>query len=306
MKRTIALVLSLLCLLVLVPTTALADTDVHPYLEVTPVPVAPATIPKTLFQYGADTFNWTSANLVVKLYDDTAANIGGTVLPNMGTVISTTAGAETYVLLLNGKVFDPAVPYTFLSTDLGSKTLTVKYTYKPTGQTNNVTVTKDITISVQANILTGITATNPAQMDYYVGEYVNLSGVTVKGTYTNMADPVIIPSGGYTVITSQADDSNPLPATDPLALLQTKITFTRSETYPGSDTTIVKTTEKNITVSAAATELALKDGAVEVSTLAMTAGDAAKTITADVGAGPKASLVASVDKPAIVDRKSVV
>ena len=34
MKRTIALVMSLLMLLVLVPTTALADTDVHPRLDV--------------------------------------------------------------------------------------------------------------------------------------------------------------------------------------------------------------------------------------------------------------------------------
>jgi hypothetical protein len=35
MKRTIALVMSLLMLLVLVPSTALADTDVHAYLDVT-------------------------------------------------------------------------------------------------------------------------------------------------------------------------------------------------------------------------------------------------------------------------------
>ncbi|MDP3448273.1 MAG: hypothetical protein Q8S22_09475, partial [Eubacteriales bacterium] len=78
MKRTIALVLSLLMLLVLVPTTALADTDVHPYLEVTPLAVAPATTPKTLFQFGTESFNWTSAKLSVKLQDDTAANIAGT------------------------------------------------------------------------------------------------------------------------------------------------------------------------------------------------------------------------------------
>ena len=104
MKRTIALVMSLLMLLVLVPTTALADTDVHPRLDVQFVTLPTPT--KTLFQFGTDSFNWTSASLVVKLFDDTAANVAGTTLPTMGTVIST----GTYVLLLNGEVFNPAVP----------------------------------------------------------------------------------------------------------------------------------------------------------------------------------------------------
>ena len=52
MKRTIALVMSLLMLLVLVPTTALADTDVHAYLDVQFATVPTPT--KTLFQYGVD------------------------------------------------------------------------------------------------------------------------------------------------------------------------------------------------------------------------------------------------------------
>jgi hypothetical protein len=102
MKRTIALVMSLLMLLVLVPTTALADTDVHPYLEVTPVAVGTDTTP-TLFQFGTDlTFNWTNANLVVKLFDDTAANLTGTTL-TMGTAIA----SGTYVLYLNGAIYNP-------------------------------------------------------------------------------------------------------------------------------------------------------------------------------------------------------
>ena len=162
MKRTIALVMSLLMLLVLVPTTALADTDVHAYLEVTPLAVAPALTPKTLFQYGTDSFEWTSANLQVKLFDDTAANVAGTTLPTMGTAIA----AGTYVLYINGVIYNPAVPYTFLPTDLGSKTLTVKYTYTPTGNTSTTTVTKDITISVQKSILQSINVTGPAQLSY--------------------------------------------------------------------------------------------------------------------------------------------
>ena len=82
MKRTIALVLSLLFLLVLVPSTALADNDVEARLEVT---VPDAT--QTLFQYGIDSFNWTSPSLVVTLYDK-LTNSGGTVLPTMGSAIA--------------------------------------------------------------------------------------------------------------------------------------------------------------------------------------------------------------------------
>ena len=93
MKRTIALVLSLLFLLVLVPSTALADNnDVNGRLEVT----VPDTT-QTLFQYGVDTFNWTSASLVVTLYDD-LTNIVGTVIPTTGA----TNASGTDVLYING------------------------------------------------------------------------------------------------------------------------------------------------------------------------------------------------------------
>lgn len=294
MKRTIALVMSLFMLLVLVPTAALADTDVHPYLVVTPVAVAPATTPKTLFQYGTESFNWTNENLEVKLFDDTAANIGGTTL-TMGTEIA----AGKYVLYLNGKVYNPATAYAFLPTDIGSKTLTVKYTYTPTGNTKSVTVTKDVTISVQSNILQSILASAPAQKTYYAGELVNLGGVVVTGTYSNLADPVTIASGGYTVVTTKEDGTNPQPITEPLTADQTKIVFTRSETYTGSDTSIVKTAEQPITVLAAATSLSLMDGATEVSTLSLIAGSGDKEISATVDSATS-SLVASVDKPAIV------
>lgn len=293
MKRTIALVMSLLMLLVLVPTTALADTDVHPYLDVQFVTLPTPT--KTLFQFGTEQFNWTKDSLVVKLYDDTAANVAGTTLPTMGTAIA----AGTYVLLLNGEIFNPATPYTFLPSDIGTKTLTVKYTYKPTGNTNSVTVTKDVTISVQKSILTGITATDPAQDKYFAGELVNIAGVTVSASYTNMTtDPVVLASSDYSVFTTKADGTNPQPISVPLEKEQAKIVFKRTETYPGSDTEIVKTVEKDITVSDTATTLALKLGSDEISELPMKITDSKKTINAEV-TGPKTSLVASVDKPAI-------
>lgn len=287
MKRTIALVMSLLMLLVLVPTTALADTDVHPYLDVQFVTLPTPT--KTLFQFGTDTFNWTSASLVVKLYDDTAANVAGTVLPTMGTAIA----AGTYVLLLNGVVFNPATPYTFLPTDIGTKTLTVKYTYKPTGNTNNVTITKDVTISVQKSILSAITATAPTQTEYYAGEFVNLSGVTVQASYTNTTtDPVTLASDGYTVISDNAAGTNPLPVSAALVDGQTKLKFSRTEKYEGSETEVTKTVTQDIVVKTAATALSLSESTLN---LLVTAAPVTVTATTDV----KASLVANIDNPAV-------
>ena len=194
MKRTIALVLSLLMLLVLVPTTALADTEVNPRLEVTPVAVAPATTPKTLFQFGAENFAWTDANLSVKLYDDTAANLAGTTL-HMGTAIA----PGVYVLYVNGVIYNPAVGYSFVPTDIGAKGMTIKYSYTPTGNTKAVTVTKEFSISVQKSILQSISVTGPAQLSYYAGEVLNLNGLVVKATYSNMTDPVVLDSSKYTL-----------------------------------------------------------------------------------------------------------
>ncbi len=293
MKRTIALVMSLLMLLVLVPTTALADTDVHPYLEVTPVAVAPDTTP-TLFQYGTDSFTWTNANLVVKLFDDTAANLTGTTL-TLGSAISSTTG--TYVLYLNGDIYTPGSTYTFLPTDVGSKTLTVKYTYKPTGNTNNVTVTQEFTISVQKNILQSISVTGPAQISYYEGEYLNLSGLVVEGTYSNMTDPVVLDSSKYTLrlykdgtpVTDEITTADKLTVQDTL-----KVSVT--ETYAGSDDEVSASTTATIIVTPTVSTLSVtptfKDMVLGVT--------APFTIASTVGLGDTyASLVASVDKPAI-------
>ena len=287
MKRTIALVMSLLMLLVLVPTTALADTDVHPYLDVQFVTLPTPT--KTLFQFGTDTFNWTSASLVVKLYDDTAANVAGTTLPTMGTAIA----AGTYVLLLNGEIFNPATPYTFLPTDIGTKTLTVKYTYKPTGNTSSVTVTKDVTISVQKSILSELTATAPTQTEYYEGEFINLTGVTVQAKYTNTTtDPVTLTSDGYTVTSDNATVTNPQPVSAALVAGQTKLKFSRTETYAGSETEVTKTATQDIVVKTSATGLTLSE-----STLNLLLTDSPVTVTATTDV--KASLVANSSNPAV-------
>ncbi len=289
MKRTIALVLSLLFVLALVPATASAATDVHARLEIE-VPVTT----QTLFQYGTDSFNWTSASLVVTLYDDTAANVGGTILPTMGAAYAT----GTYVLYINGEIYDPATPYAFVATDLGSKTLTVKYSYIPTGETTAITVTEDVTISVQSQIYYDLTASGVLQTGYFAGESLNTAGLLVKAFYTNMTDPVTLASGDYTV-TAASDllGTDEITLADPLTTVQTKLVVERSESYDGSDTVITVKDGIDIVVKEAATDLSLSD-----STLAMQIGDPAATVTATVttiAIPATGCLVASVDKPAV-------
>jgi len=298
MKRTIALVLSLIFMLVLVPTTALAENDVGAYLD---VKLSTVTPPKTLFQYGTDAFNWTSASLVVKLYDNTPANSGGTVLPTMGTAVTT----GTYVLIMNDTVFNPAAPYTFQMSDLGKKTVKVSYSYIPTGHTAAVVVEKDLTISVQKNILLTLAATGPAQKDYYEGETLNLAGLAVKATYSNMADAVDLTSADYVVTASSdaAGAADVISATDPLTTLQKFIIITKTVAYDGADDkdkVVVKTSIAidGGAVKAAATSLSMTPDALDLKI------NESKTTTALV-APVGASLVVSVDKPAVAAIETV-
>ena len=296
MKRTIALVMSLFMLLVLVPTTALADTDVHPYLEVTPVAVAPDTTP-TLFQFGTDlTFNWTNANLVVKIFDDNADPAPAGRVLTLGTTLT----PDTYVLYLNGVIYNPATPYTFLASDVGTKTLTVKYYYKPVGNTNYVTVTKDFTISIQRNVLQSITVSGPAQISYYAGEYLNLSGLVVKGTYSNMTDPVVLDSSKYTLRLykdTSGTISHEISTSDKLSdqnTLQVSVT----ETYPGSEDKVTATNTATLVVADAITSLSISP-TEKTLTLGVDASTEIASTVVGGGLTPYASLAASVDKPAV-------
>ncbi len=296
MKRTIALVLSLIFMLVLVPTTALAENDVGAKLEVE-IPTAT----ETLFQYGTigTPFKWTSASLNVKLYDITPTHTGGTTLPNMGTAVSNIVGAEAYVLYLNGVIYTPGTDYVFQASDIGKKTLTVAYTYTPTGHTNSITVTKDVTISVQNSILDSLTATGPAQKDYYEGETLNLAGLAVKATYTNMSDPVDLTSSDYVVTASSDVDGklDVISATEPLTTLQKYIIITKTVAYDGAaddDKVVVKTSIAidGGAVQAAATSLTLTPDKLDL--IINSSGTFTAVVVPDA-----TNLVVGVDKPAV-------
>ena len=288
MKRTIALVLSLLMLLVLVPTTALAETDAHPRLEVTLLPTA-----KTLFEYGTDlVFNWQDADLAVTLFDDTPANSGGKPL-----ALSNTPGADKYVIMIGGTTYNPNVgsQYSFKQTDIGSKTLTVKYVYKPYGGAE-VTVTKEVTISIQKHIITSLDVTWPAQLSYYQGEYLKLSGLVVKATYSDSATPVVLDNTKYVVSAYNGDPlTDPITAADKITTQDT-LRVSVTETYPGTTETRTVFAEKPLTIYDAITDLSVLP---TDATLVLGVTDTVD-INATVGAGDSYDgLVASVDKPAV-------
>ena len=291
MKRTIALVLSLIFMLVLVPTTALAENDAEAKLEVT-IPTAT----HTLFKYGTDlTLGWALGSplvepLNVTLKDNTAENSGGTPL-KFGTAIDTVA--KKYVLLINDKVYDPAVGYTFVSSDIGPKTLTVKYTYTPVGHSSAITVTAGVKISVQSNVLKTLAATGPTQIAYFAGEILNLAGLAVTATYYNMTDPVTLTSDKYTVTATKASGADPIAETAPLTALMTQILVSRTETYEGSDEKVKAEIAIPITVAAAAATMTISS-----TELNMLITDSPVTVTATPDAA-FGSLVASVDKPAV-------
>ena len=282
MKRTIALVLSLLMLLVLVPTTTLAEGETLPRLEVTLLTA------QTLYQYGTDlTFDWQDAELEVKLFDSSPANTDGTLL-----TLSATAGDGKYQILIGSTVYDPtgATLYTFKATDIGSKTLTVKYSH------GGVTVTKDVTISVQSHIIESLQVTWPAQLSYYKGEYLKLTGLVVKAKYTDATDPVVLDSSKYVVTAyTGAPGTNEITPTDPIDLQDT-LQISVTESYAGTETTKTVTDTKPLTITDAVTALSVLP---TDSTLVLGGADTVD-IQAAVGAGETFdSLVASVDKPAV-------
>ncbi|MEN6419423.1 MAG: Ig-like domain-containing protein [Clostridiaceae bacterium] len=291
MKRTIALLLGLIFLLMCVPVTALADEDVNARLEVTLNPTA-----KTLFQYGSDmVFNWQNADLTVLLRDKTPENTDGTVL-----TLANEISAGKYVIMIGSTVYNPAagLQYAFTMADLGPKTITIKYTYKPSGQTKEITVTKDLSISIQNNVLQSIAITGPSQLSYYAGEYINLSGLVVKATYSNMTDPVTLDSSKYTVSLSKVTGgitSDVITPASPLTV-QNTLTISVSETYPGSETVVTKTATASPTVAASLTSLSILPTAIPM-TLGLTAPQTISATTAP--ATTYSSLVASVDNPAI-------
>ena len=303
MKRTIALVLSLLMLLILVPTTALAatDVDVKPRLEVKLNPSA-----KTLFTYGSDmVFNWTDADLDVKLFDTTSLNTDGTKLE-----LASAVAAGKYVIMMNDTTtFNPAVgsQYAFVATDLGSKTLTIKCTYTPLGNTHTTTVTATVTISVQNNVLKTLdVSTEPLQKEYYAGEFINLTGAVVQAKYSNLTDAVTLPSDGYTVTSTKSGGADPVSVSTALTEAYTNLRFSRTEKYLGSETEVMASDDVAITVKKAAASLKLDIGGTEITApVSVVAGSADKTVNVtalDDSATPAsviASVVASVNNPAV-------
>ncbi len=140
----------------------------------------------------------------------------------------------------------------------------------------------------------------PAQVSYYAGEYLNLSGLVVKAKYSNIDDPVELDSSKYSLRLykdTSGTISDEISTSDKLTNQNTlKVTVT--ETYPGSEDEVTVSNTATLVVADAITSLSIAP-----TESALTLGvDGPFVIQATVVGGgvfPYASLSASVDKPAI-------
>ena len=177
MKRTIALVLTLLFVLTMVPAIQSAKAD-----EIKPLSIEVGTeATKRVYAVG-EVFDLTG--LVLTYYDGVTQP--GTSVTTASYIASDPAAGQFMTSVANG--------YTFLSTDVGDKTITVTYNAGiPAGHTVAEKPTTTFTITVVAadtGYLTGITVVTPPTItSYYEGEYIDLTGLTLQADYSNGANP---------------------------------------------------------------------------------------------------------------------
>jgi len=233
MKRTIALVLTLLFLLTMVPVVQSAKAD-----EIKPLSIEIGTkATKRVYAVG-ETLDLTG--LVLTYYDGVSQP--GTSVAMAKYVASDPAEGEFMTSIENG--------YTFTSDDVGDKTITVTYNAgSPAGHTHveKPTTTFKITVvAADTGYLTGITiVTQPDMTTYYEGECLDLGGLTLQANYSSGANPdlalsdcTITPSSDYrlqttdtgvTITYSKAYTAQTLSysvTTDPITVLQAASTVT--------------------------------------------------------------------------------
>ena len=178
MKRTIALVLTLLFALTMIPTVNSAKADV------TPLSIAINTKPTTRVYKVGESFSL--AGLTIDYYDGIQQDIADTLEYATDYVTSDPATGQFTTSYTDG--------HTFTSDDVGDKTVTVTYNAgTPAGHTHVEKPTTTFTITVvsaETGYLDGLTIeTNPSNLVYYEGEVFDPSGLALRASYTNGSDP---------------------------------------------------------------------------------------------------------------------
>ncbi len=233
MKRTIALVLTLLFVLTLLPTVNNAKAE-----EIQPLSIEVGT-PATKRVYAAgEALDLTG--LVITYYDGVTQP--GTAVDMTNYVATNPATGEFMTSIANG--------YTFKAEDVGTKTITVTYNAGiPAGHTVAEKPTTTFTVTVVAadvGYLTGITVvTQPDTLVYYAGESIDLTGLTLQADYSTGGNPDLALSD----CTISPTDAYLLQTTD------TEITITYSKAYASQTLTYSATIP--ITVEAAASTITL-------------------------------------------------
>jgi len=177
MKRTIALVLTLLFVLTMVPAIQSASA------AVTPLSIAINTKPTTRVYKVGETFKL--AGLTIDYYDGIQQDVADT-LTVADYVASDPAVGKFMTSYADGHVFT--------ADDVGDKTVTVTYNAgTPAGHTHVEKPTTTFTITVvsaETGYLDGLTIeTNPSNLVYYEGEVFDPSGLALRASYTNGSDP---------------------------------------------------------------------------------------------------------------------
>ncbi len=177
MKRTIALVLTLLFVLTMIPTVNTAKAE-----EIRPLSIEVATkATKRVYEVG-ESLDLTGFGITY--YDGITQP--GTAKTMTDYVASDPAEGKFMTSIANG--------YTFKAEDVGTKTITVTYNAgTPEGHTHIEKPTTTFKISVVAadvGYLTGISVvTPPDTTEYYEGETLELGGLTLQANYSNGGNP---------------------------------------------------------------------------------------------------------------------
>lgn len=246
MKRTIALVLTLLFVLAMLPTVNNAKAD-----EIRSLSIAIESKPDTLVYEVGEKLDLDG--LTFNYYDGVQQDPELVEFATAGVYVTTTPTAGHFTTsILDGYEFD--------SDDVGNKTITVTYNAgTPEGHTVDEKPTATFTITVvsaEVGYLDGLSIeTDPSKMIYYEGETFDPSGLTLRAHYTSGSDPDVSLSD----CTFSPDTDYPLTLADSYDSVGSTggVTVVYSKTYTAK--TLYASDVVEIEVKAAATTITFTD-----------------------------------------------
>jgi uncharacterized protein YjdB len=285
MKRTIALMLSVLFVLTLLPAVNGAKAD-----EIKPLSIEIDT-PATTRVYAVGEALTISG--LILTYNDGVSQPGTPVL-EASYVAEDPAEGQYTTSIANGYVFEAA--------DVGEKTITITYNAgTPAGYTQVQKPATSYTVTVVAaetGYPTGFSIMSyPANTSYYEGENLVTEGLELRATYSSGANPdlplsdvVITPASDYLLTTADSGAD--------------MATITWSKVYPSQTLVFTKTFDLNVDEAATSLSLSSTDHTFAYADIGDTYDVGADLTVVPSGAGvtwgSSNPAVASVDSSGVV------